>query len=73
MICHEIRRIAYFYLDGTVGSEKSVTIQTHLEACPECGVRVKIHQRAREVLKVHLGNVTAPLSLRARLSQACRD
>ena len=73
MSCHEIRRIAYFYLDGTVGSEKSVTIETHLEECPECGARVKIHQRVRELLKVRLGKVAASPSLHARLRQACRD
>lgn len=72
MICHEIRRIAYFYLDGTVGSGKSVTVETHLKQCPECGVRVKIHERARQVLKVRLVKLEAPPSLRERIRQACR-
>jgi anti-sigma factor (TIGR02949 family) len=72
MICNEIRRLAYFYLDGTVGREKTALMESHFERCPECGTRLTIHRRLREAIRIHFGPVHAPQRLRERVQQACR-
>lgn len=72
MICNEIRRLAYFYLDGTVASEKAARMESHVERCPDCGTRLTIHRRLREVIRLHLGPIPAPKALRDRVQQACR-
>lgn len=72
MLCNEIRRLAYFYLDGTVSVAKSASFRHHIELCPECGARLAIHRRVREVIQVSLKPVAAPDRLRLRVQQACR-
>lgn len=72
MICDEIRRLAYFYLDGTVGSAKAASFETHVGRCPDCGARLAIHKRVREVVRLRLPAIQAPQRLRERVQQACR-
>ena len=72
IICSEIRRLAYFYLDGTVGSAKAASIETHIERCPDCGTRLAIHRRLREVVRLSLKPLSAPEGLRDRIRQTCR-
>ena len=72
MLCNEIRRLAYFYLDGTVGASKTERFEAHIDLCPDCGARLAIHRRVREVVRLSLEPVTAPERLRLRVRQACR-
>jgi len=72
VFCNEIRRLAYFYLDGVVGTEKAARMESHVERCPDCGTRLTIHRRVREVIKLHLVPLPAPDKLRERVQQACR-
>ena len=72
MICEEIRRLAYFYLDGTVGSAKAERIELHVGKCPDCGTRFAIHRRVREVVRLSLSPVRAPEQLREKVQKACR-
>jgi len=72
VICDEIRRLAYFYLDGTVGSEKTASFELHVDRCPECGTRLRIHRRIREVVRLSFKPMPAPERLRLRVQQACR-
>ncbi len=72
MVCNEIRRLAYFYLDGTVGSLKAEQIETHVEQCLECGARFAIHRRVREIVRTGLKPLRAPQTLRDRVREACR-
>lgn len=72
MICDEIRRLAYFYLDGAVSSTKAANFESHLDHCPDCGTRLAVHRRVREFVKVRLRPVPAPEHLRARIQKTCR-
>jgi anti-sigma factor (TIGR02949 family) len=72
VLCNEIRRLAYFYLDGAVSIAKAANFRHHVELCPDCGARLAIHRRVREVIRVSLKPVVAPERLRQRVQQACR-
>ena len=68
--CKEVHRIAYFYLDGTLGVLRREEISQHLTDCKDCDDRFAIHRRMREFLQSRLQRVTAPTALRDRLLQA---
>ena len=72
MVCDEIRRIAYFYLDGAVGSDKAARLESHVRRCDDCGARLEIHRRVREFVRLKLSPLQAPERLRERVQQACR-
>lgn len=72
MVCDEIRRLAYFYLDGTVGSVKAAGFESHVGLCPECGARLTIHRRVREFVRISLKPLEAPEQLRERVRKACQ-
>jgi anti-sigma factor (TIGR02949 family) len=72
VICDEIRRLAYFYLDGTVSSAKAASLESHVVHCPECGARLAINRRVREVVQLSLRPLQAPERLRVRVQKVCR-
>lgn len=72
MVCQEIQRLAYFYLDGTVGAAKAAHIEIHVEFCPDCGVRFAIQRRVREIVRTSLQPLPAPQHLRDRVRMTCR-
>lgn len=72
MICDEVKRIAYFFLDGTLGEKRQKAISSHLNLCPECEARTTIHRRIRHFLKKRLARLSAPSRLRQRLSRSLR-
>jgi putative zinc finger protein len=36
MVCGEVRRIVYFFLDGQLGARVQKDVTTHLSLCPDC-------------------------------------
>ena len=72
MICDEVKRFAYFFLDGTLGKNRQKAISKHLGLCPDCEARTTIHRRIRLFLKKRLARLTAPSRLRQRLSRTLR-
>jgi mycothiol system anti-sigma-R factor len=72
MMCDEVKRIAYFFLDGTLGKNRETAISKHLGLCPECEARTTIHKRIRLFLKKRLARLSAPSRLRQRLSRTIR-
>lgn len=70
MVCDDVRRIAYFFLDGQLEAPKRGDIEGHLTACPECGGRVTIHRRLRAFVRSRLRIIPAPARLRERLHSA---
>lgn len=67
MVCDDVRRFAYFFLDGQLEATKQGDLEGHLSACPDCGSRVTIHRRLRAFLRARLRAIPAPPRLRARL------
>lgn len=68
MVCREVHRIAYFYLDGTLEQQRQSDIKRHLDDCPDCDGRFQIHRRIRNFIQKRLDRVTAPDSLKARIT-----
>lgn len=67
MVCDDVRRVAYFFLDGTLGESKKAEFERHLGLCDDCETRVRFHDRMRLFLRRRLSPVAAPQSFRERL------
>ena len=72
MLCDDVKRVVYFFLDGTLSSGKHHDIELHLNDCPGCEVRISVHRRLRTFVKSRLTPMPAPESLRIRVSQSLR-
>jgi anti-sigma factor (TIGR02949 family) len=72
MLCDDVKRVIYFFLDGSLGDQKRQSIEIHLHDCPDCETRIIIHQRLRGFLRRRLAPVAAPEALRVRVVQSLR-
>ena len=72
MLCGDVKRVLYFFLDGSVSDQKRQTIEIHLHDCPDCETRVTIHRRLRGFLRKRLTPLAAPETLRVRVVQSLR-
>jgi len=68
MLCDDVKRIAYFFLDEQLGDAKKLDVRKHLDDCKDCDDRLTIHRRIRSFLKRRLARFTAPDQLRSRLA-----
>lgn len=71
MVCNDVKRIAYFYLDGTLGEQKRDQVQSHLSDCPDCESRFEVHKRIRHFFRARCRS-GAPQTLRQKLQQLFR-
>lgn len=72
MICDEVRRIVYFFLDGALGETKKQQITGHLNLCPDCSRRADLQRRLRGFVQRRLAPIAAPPHLRSRLERSLR-
>ncbi len=72
MGCADVKRVIYFYLDGSLADAKRADFTQHLSLCPECDKRTRIHKRLRDFVQRRLGHVPAPEHLRVRLARSLR-
>lgn len=72
MLCDEVKRVLYFFLDGSLGDQKRQTVEIHLSHCPDCETRITIQRRLRSFIRRRLTPVSAPEGLRVRLVQSLR-
>lgn len=72
MLCDDVKRFAYFYLDGQLGQLKSSDFNIHLEHCRNCDERVNIHRRLRDFFRTRLTVQAAPPHLRERILTSMR-
>jgi anti-sigma factor (TIGR02949 family) len=72
MGCDDVKRVIYFFLDGSLADAKRLDITQHLSLCPECEQRSRIQRRLREFVQRRLRPVPAPEHLRIRLSRLLR-
>jgi mycothiol system anti-sigma-R factor len=74
MICREVKRVVYFFLDGSLGEKSQQDVNQHLSRCPECGTRLEVQRRLRTFLRSRFARLTAaaPDHLRTRLSRSIR-
>lgn len=72
MLCDDVRRVMYFFLDGALGATKEQDLKTHLSACPDCVRREAVQRKLRSFVRRRIAPVTAPDRLRLRLNRALR-
>ncbi|HVE70896.1 MAG TPA: zf-HC2 domain-containing protein [Thermoanaerobaculia bacterium] len=72
MLCDDVKRVMYFFLDGSVSDQKRQHIEIHLSDCPDCETRVTIHRRLRGFFRKRLSPMAAPETLRVRVVQSLR-
>lgn len=72
MLCNEVKRMVYFFLDGSLGGSKQQDFNSHLSLCPECEARTRVHQRLRSFIEKRLGSESAPDRLKQRLVRSFR-
>lgn len=72
MRCNDVKRVAYFFLDGTLNSAQQTDFSKHLNLCPECEARTAIHLRIRLFLRKRLTRLSAPARLKQRLTRSLR-
>lgn len=72
MLCNDVKRVVYFFLDGSLGDSKKQALEIHLKDCPDCDVRIIVHRKLRSFFQRRLGRVSAPDTLRVRVSQSLR-
>jgi len=73
MLCDDVKRFAYFFLDGSLGLHKKTDLETHVSKCPDCEIRINVHRRLRAFVRQRLTPMTAPERLRSRLSESIRQ
>ena len=72
MLCDDVKRVLYFFLDGSLGERKQTDLKTHISICPECERREAIQRRLREFVQRRLARIEAPDRLKARLHRSVR-
>lgn len=72
MLCDDVKRFVYFFLDGSLAENNRRDFESHLGHCMDCEARVTIHRRLRRFLRERLAPMAAPDSLRLRVAQSLR-
>ena len=72
MLCKDVKRVVYFFLDGSLGDVKKQDFNSHLNLCPDCEARTKISVRLRNFFRKRMARVSAPSRFKQRLSRSLR-
>lgn len=72
MVCDDVKRVLYFFLDGTLGDTKKRDFDSHVNLCPECERRMRIQRRLREFVTHRLARMSAPDHLKTRITRSVR-
>ena len=72
MICYDVKRVIYFFLDGQLDESKQQDLVSHLDLCSDCERRATIHRRLRQFVQKRLHIDHAPEHLKRRLTRAVR-
>lgn len=72
MLCDDVKRFAYFFLDGSLGHHKQADLEIHVSLCHDCEIRIIVHRKLRAFVRRRLTPMTAPERLRSRLAESIR-
>lgn len=76
MICQDLERFLYPYLDGEFQAEERLEVEAHLSRCPACAQRVHTEAQMREALRRAARHAVqssrAPEALRASIQLGVR-
>lgn len=71
--CGRLAAAVETYLDGELAPQQMVEVETHLAECPGCRERVALDRAVRVTLKRETSAMTAPVSLRDRVTAAMAE
>ena len=54
MLCDDVKRVVYFFLDGSLGHQKQHAFEIHLSNCPDCEIRIIVHRKLRAFVRKRL-------------------
>jgi mycothiol system anti-sigma-R factor len=72
MLCNEVKRVVYFFLDGSLSDQKKNDLAKHFDDCPDCSTRMRVQKKIREFVNRRLSPVSAPDRLKVRLTRSIR-
>jgi anti-sigma factor RsiW len=72
MLCNDVKRVVYFFLDGSLADRKKEDYNSHLNLCPDCEARTKISGRLRNFFRKRMARVSASARFKQRLSRSLR-
>jgi hypothetical protein len=72
MLCDDVKRGVYFFLDGQLGANRERDYSRHISLCPECDARTKISGRLRIFFRHRMTPVEAPAHLKKRIERTIR-
>jgi mycothiol system anti-sigma-R factor len=72
MLCKDVKRVVYFFLDGSLSDSKKQSLEIHLSNCPDCEIRIVVSRKLRSFFRKRTAPVAAPETLRVRLTQSLR-
>ena len=72
MLCDDVRRTVYFFIDGSLADAKQQDFKSHLDLCPDCDKRTKVQVRIRSFVLRRLAPQPAPERLKTRLLRSMR-
>ncbi|HEY6138580.1 MAG TPA: zf-HC2 domain-containing protein [Thermoanaerobaculia bacterium] len=72
MLCDDVKRVVYFFLDGSLNESRQQELRIHLTLCPDCDHRTTISGRLRGFVRRRLSAVPAPDHLKKRLQRSLR-
>lgn len=72
MLCDDVKRVLYFFLDGSLGDRKKKDFDSHLNLCPDCEARTRISGRLRNFFRKRMARVAASQRFKQRLSRSLR-
>lgn len=72
MLCDDVKRVMYFFLDGSLGANKKKDVDSHLTLCPDCEARTRISGRLRNFFRKRMAKVAASARFKQRLERSLR-
>ena len=72
MLCDEVKRVVYFFLDGSLGASKKRDYDKHMKLCPDCEARTRASGRLRNFFKRRMSKISAPARFKQRLTRSLR-
>ena len=72
MLCKDVKRVLYFFLDGSLGDSKKKDVDSHINLCPDCEARTKISGRIRNFFRKRMARVAATHRFKQRLERSLR-
>jgi len=74
MLCRDVKRAVYLFLDGQLGEMKQNDYNSHLKLCPSCDTRTKLQEKLRRFVRKRVDHISdaAPDRLKTRLVRSIR-